>query len=84
MKQTEKCLVCGQENIRTYYTEDGVGLVEDYYYCSHCGYFYQMAYSPLTEGVTKAEDLTPDEVEQIYGKRIKELDLSYVDEQTIF
>lgn len=34
--------------------------------------------------MTKAEDLTPDEVEQIYGKRIKELELSYVDEQSIF
>ena len=60
MKRQENCLICGKENTRTYYTGDS-GLEEEYYYCPECGYFRQMAYSPMTEGITDVEGKTFEE-----------------------
>ena len=40
------CPVCGTENERIVITEAGIGAVEDHYFCPHCGYSEQMAYSP--------------------------------------
>ena len=57
MEQMVKCPLCGTENKRTYYSED-VGLVEDHYACTHCGYTEEMAYSPVYVGIdtTIADD----------------------------
>lgn len=44
-----KCPICGTENKREYYSEE-LGVVEDYYACSHCGYIEEMAYSPYRDG----------------------------------
>lgn len=51
MEKPMNCPICGAVNIREYLTED-VGLVEEYYYCKNCGYFSEMAYSPVHEGIT--------------------------------
>lgn len=40
------CPVCGTENQRTVYTEAGIGVVEEHYFCPCCGYSEEMAYSP--------------------------------------
>lgn len=77
MKKNEKCLICGQENIRTYYTGDW-GLEEEYYYCPNCGYFRQMAYSPMIEGITEAEGKTFEEVKQLYGDKIEKAGLVFM------
>lgn len=50
MTKQMKCPLCGTENERTYRTES-VGLVEDYYQCKHCGYFFEMCYSEPHEGI---------------------------------
>lgn len=49
MIEMVKCPICGTENKREYYSEE-LGVVEDYYACSHCGYIEEMAYSPYREG----------------------------------
>lgn len=77
MTKQEKCLICGKENTRTYYYED-VGLVEEYYYCSECGYFRQMAYSPVTEGMTDVKGKTFEEVKLLYGEKIEKAELEYI------
>lgn len=50
MNEQLKCPVCGTVNTRTYDTIE-VGLCEDHYFCKHCGYFYELAYSPAYEGI---------------------------------
>lgn len=77
MKRQENCLICGKENTRTYYTGD-FGLEEEYYYCSECGYFRQMAYSPMTEGITDVEGKTFEEVKKLYGDKIEKAELEYI------
>lgn len=49
MEKQVACPICGETNKRTYFTEN-IGLCEDYYYCSTCGYFYHMCYSSPIEG----------------------------------
>lgn len=51
MTQMKSCPVCGHTSRRVYYVGDTVGIVEDYYACSNCTYFYQMCYSKPIEGV---------------------------------
>lgn len=50
METIKNCPVCGKSNKYVYHSEE-VGLVEEYYSCSNCGYFVQMTYSPTDEGV---------------------------------
>lgn len=50
MEKKVKCHICGKENIRKYWIEN-VGVVEDYYFCDRCGYFWEMAYGPVFEGI---------------------------------
>lgn len=50
MKEIMKCPICGAKNLKIYWSEY-FGVVEDYYSCNHCGYFYEMAYSPYHEGI---------------------------------
>ena len=82
MEKVEKCPVCGKENVRKYYTEC-VGTVEDYYFCAECGYFRYMAYSPVIEGYCIPKSLTPKEHEALYGKKVKELNLSFFRDEEI-
>lgn len=51
METPTACHVCGHVNIRRHWSEYGIGTVEDYYYCEKCGYFSEMAYSPIHEGL---------------------------------
>ncbi len=51
-KTQTACHICGQVNTRRHCTEYGIGTVEEYYFCEKCGYFSEMAYSPVHEGVT--------------------------------
>ena len=46
-----KCPICNQENSHQMWVEQGIGTVEEYYYCDQCGYFMEMAYSPVHEGI---------------------------------
>ena len=78
MKRQENCLICGKENTRTYYTEEGIGIVEEYYYCPECGYFRQMAYNPMLEGMTDPEGKTFEEVKKLYGDKIEKAELEYI------
>ena len=50
MERIEKCPVCGTENKRIYDTLEYM-ICEDYYYCDKCGYFSEMAYSPVHNGI---------------------------------
>ena len=51
MEKQVSCHVCGKENMHRYWSECGIGIVEDYYHCDQCGYFWEMAYSPYHEGI---------------------------------
>ena len=51
METQTPCPVCGHVNTRKHWSEHCVGTVEEYYYCEKCGYFSEMAYSPVHEGV---------------------------------
>lgn len=51
MEKPMNCPVCGTVNIRKYWTEE-IGLVEEYYFCKDCGYFSEMSYSPVHEGIS--------------------------------
>lgn len=50
MERIEKCPVCGTENKRIYDTLEYM-ICEDHYYCNKCGYFSEMAYSPVHDGI---------------------------------
>lgn len=52
METPTACHVCGQVNTRQHWSEAGIGTVEEYYFCEKCGYFSEMAYSPVHEGLT--------------------------------
>ena len=52
MEKPMNCPICGTVNIRKYQFESGIGNVEDFYHCKDCGYFFEMAYSPVHEGIT--------------------------------
>ena len=51
METPTACHICGQVNTRKHWSEAGIGTVEEYYFCEKCGYFSEMAYSPVHEGV---------------------------------
>lgn len=51
MESQTPCHVCGHVNIRKHWSEYGWGTVEEYYYCEKCGYFSEMAYSPVHDGI---------------------------------
>ena len=70
MERIEECPVCGKENKRIYYTED-VGLVEDHYFCPNCGYFREMAYSPVLEGVAIPDGISKREHNALFGEIIR-------------
>lgn len=55
MEDIKKCYICGSENKHQVWCESGIGTVEEYYYCEQCGYFMEMSYSPIHEGI----DLLP-------------------------
>ena len=74
MENTEKCPVCNTENNHTYYCDEG-GLTEDYYTCENCGYFRQMAYSPIEEGIKIPSTKTYDEIIKLHSNKIHELKL---------
>jgi hypothetical protein len=63
--------VCNKENVRIYHT-DCVGIVEDHYHCSKCGYFRETTYSPVTEGVDIPEGIDKITHNILYGARIKQ------------
>lgn len=46
----EKCSICGKHNKRQYWVDFGT-IVEDYYYCDSCGYFYEVAYGAIHDGI---------------------------------
>lgn len=51
MEERMKCHICGNDNLRWVWTEQGIGVVEEYYACNYCGYFSEMAYCPVHEGI---------------------------------
>ena len=51
MEDVMKCPICNEENKHQIWTERGIGTVEEYYFCENCGYFMEMAYSPIHEGI---------------------------------
>lgn len=51
MTEYISCPVCGHNIKRTYYTEESIGIVEDYASCDYCGYCRTQGYSPLYEGI---------------------------------
>lgn len=75
MEKLEKCPVCDKENVRIYHT-DCVGLVEDHYHCPKCGYFREMTYSPITEGVAIPEGMDKITHNILYGPRIQQKKLT--------
>ena len=77
MEKQEVCPICGEANKRTYFTES-VGLCEDYYYCSTCGYFYHMCYSPRIEGFSLPPGKTELEIIKEFGEKFLEKNLKYV------
>ena len=48
MFQTSKCPVCGKQNQYTSYSEWGVGVVEQHYYCDRCTYFVEQGYDGIS------------------------------------
>jgi len=51
MEERMKCHICGNENRHLIWTELGIGVVEEYYACDYCGYFMEMAYCPIHDGI---------------------------------
>ena len=51
MEDIVKCPICNEENKHQIWTERGIGTVEEYYFCENCGYFMEMAYSPVHDGI---------------------------------
>ena len=58
------CPICGTNNKREVYTEDGIGVVEEHYFCDYCGYAEEMAYSPGFSTIVKGKGRT-------YWRRLK-------------
>lgn len=52
------CPVCGKQNERQTFYENGIGTVEVHYFCSDCGYAEEMAYSPCYTTFVKGGKLT--------------------------
>jgi transposase-like protein len=69
MKYIEKCPICDTENTRETHSEC-VGTVEDYYFCSCCGYFSVVEYSPRMTGINLPENMTKAEFMEKYGERV--------------
>ena len=78
METMEACPVCGTENKRISSTEC-VGIVEDHYICPNCGYFREMAYSPMIEGVVVPNNMDKAKHESLYGQIIKAKQLTMYD-----
>ena len=76
------CPVCGNVNIRTYYTEE-IGLVEEYYDCDNCGYFIRMCYSSPWVGICVPEGKTKEEIIEKYGEIIKKNKLEWFDTEYV-
>lgn len=52
------CPICGTSNKRDIYTEEGIGVVEEHYFCPECGYSDQMCYSPGFSTIVKGKGRT--------------------------
>ena len=51
MEDIKNCPVCRSENRHYICNDSDFGVVEENYYCNHCGYFMEMSYSPIHEGI---------------------------------
>ena len=65
---SSECPVCGKQNQYTSYSEWGIGIVEQHYYCDRCTYFVEQCYSPVCDGISTD---CPEE----YLGRVRELGL---------
>lgn len=52
------CPICGTSNKRDVYTEEGIGVVEEHYFCPECGYADEMCYSPGFSTIVKGKGRT--------------------------
>ena len=52
------CPICGSSNKREVYTEEGIGVVEEHYFCPECGYAEEMCYSPGFSTIVKGKGRT--------------------------
>ena len=67
MDEIMSCPICGTENKRAYSTEC-MGIVENHYFCSNCGYFDEMAYSPRYTGICLPDGMSKEKWIQKYGE----------------
>lgn len=72
----QDCPVCGEKIPYEAYYEEPVGLVEFHVNCPNCGYFAEMCYSPVYEGICEGFDLQ-------YKDRVEELGLDIVPEEFV-
>ena len=77
MRRLQPCPICGKLNEQTYFTE-AVGLCEDYYFCSNCGYFVHMCYSEPLIGFTIPNGKTELEILKKFGEKILEKNLKFI------
>lgn len=75
MREMRRCPVCGTLNERNYYDME-FGICEDHYFCYHCSYFLDMAYSSYHEGIG-------DEYPKEYEKKVEQLGLEIVPQEAI-
>lgn len=78
MEQMMPCPVCGTSNKRVSHAES-VGVVEDHYICNRCGYFREMAYSPVFEGIAVPAGMDPQEHNKLYGETINLMKIKVYD-----
>ena len=84
-KKQARCLVCKQES--EYYVDYDFDLhivVEEYFDCPNCGYFYHMAYSEPFEGIRIPKGSTEAEVRDKYLKQILAHGLNLYKEEELF
>lgn len=70
-----ECPVCGKKHEVKYWSEEPVGTVEFHMYCDRCGYFADMCYSKVYEGIfegypEKYKDTVKELGLQIYSPEI--------------
>ncbi len=78
MEKMMPCPICGNSNKRIWHAES-VGVVEDHYICTNCGYFREMAYSPVLEGIAVPEGMDPQEHNKLYGETINLMKIKVYD-----
>lgn len=72
----EKCPVCGTLNVRTTLC-CSLGLVEDKYFCRHCGFLVWADYSRPLRGICPPEE-KKEEILTQYKEKIAELKLEVI------